>query len=97
MTTLWQGAALFVSAGGYHHHVGLNTWAGADAPRAPYDTAGLERFEILVPGTRELEAVSKRLKESGTHFEQHAEEIRTSDPWDNGISVMVGDPIAIQS
>jgi hypothetical protein len=57
----------------------------------------LERFEILVPGTRELEAVSKRLKESGTHFEQHAEEIRTSDPWDNGISVMVGDPIAIQS
>lgn len=97
VTTLWQGAALFVSAGGYHHHVGLNTWAGADAPRAPYDTAGLERFEILVPGTRELEAVSKRLKESGTHFEQHAEEIRTSDPWDNGISVMVGDPIAIQS
>lgn len=96
VTTLWQGAALFVSAGGYHHHVGLNTWAGADAPQAPPDTAGLKRFEILVPGTRELEAVSKRLKESGTQFEQHAEEIRTSDPWGNGISLMVGDPIALQ-
>jgi catechol 2,3-dioxygenase len=96
VTTLWRGTALFVSAGGYHHHVGLNTWAGADAPQAPPGNAGLERFEILVPGARELEAVSKRLEESGTRFERHDEEIRTSDPWGNGISVAAGPPIALR-
>ena len=40
--------ALFVSAGGYHHHVGLNTWHGVGAPAAPAGSRGLERFEIVV-------------------------------------------------
>ena len=92
VTTLWQGAALFVSAGGYHHHLGLNTWAGADAPQAPPDTAGLERFEILVPDASELDRLTRRLEESGTHSERQGEEILTSDPWRNRVSVMVGTP-----
>jgi catechol 2,3-dioxygenase len=89
ITTLWQGAALFVSAGSYHHHLGLNTWAGIDAPQAASDTAGLERFEILVPEKTELDRLTSRLESSGTRFERREEEILTSDPWKNNISVTV--------
>jgi catechol 2,3-dioxygenase len=48
--------ALFVSAGGYHHHVGLNTWNGEGAPAPPPGAIGLERFEVLVPGGEAREA-----------------------------------------
>jgi catechol 2,3-dioxygenase len=40
--------ALFVSAGGYHHHIGLNTWQGVGAPPPPPDATGLRHFEILL-------------------------------------------------
>ncbi len=42
--------ALFVSAGGYHHHLGLNTWNGTGVPSPPDGAVGLERFEVRVPG-----------------------------------------------
>lgn len=94
VTTLWQGAALFVSAGGYHHHLGLNTWAGLNAPEAPADAAGLERFEILVPTPAELDRLSDRLRDSATPHERSGEELLVSDPWNNGLSVRVGSPLA---
>jgi catechol 2,3-dioxygenase len=53
--------ALFVSAGGYHHHVGLNTWAGVGAPRPPEGAQGLDRFEIVVPDEPSLSAARERL------------------------------------
>ena len=46
--------ALFVSAGGYHHHVGVNTWAGAGAPAPPVGSRGLRTFTIVFPDTTEL-------------------------------------------
>jgi catechol 2,3-dioxygenase len=95
VTTLWQGTALFVSAGGYHHHLGLNIWAGLDAPQAPSDAAGLERFEILVPDAAELDRTSDRLREVGASHERRGEDLTTSDPWGNGISMRVGTPIAV--
>ena len=42
--------ALFVSAGGYHHHIGLNIWNGAGVPASPPGAIGLERFEIVADG-----------------------------------------------
>ena len=48
--------ALFMSAGGYHHHVGANTWAGDGAPQPPPGALGLRRFEIVSPGAEEREA-----------------------------------------
>jgi catechol 2,3-dioxygenase len=45
--------ALFVSRGGYHHHVGLNTWAGVGAPPPPPGSRGLERFELRLDGGAE--------------------------------------------
>jgi catechol 2,3-dioxygenase len=55
--------ALFVSAGGYHHHLGLNTWNGPGAPPPPEGAIGLERFEVLVPGVTGRDAVDP----SGIH------------------------------
>jgi catechol 2,3-dioxygenase len=53
--------ALFVSAGGYHHHVGLNTWAGVGAPRPPDGALGLVRFELVLPDASSLAAATDRL------------------------------------
>jgi catechol 2,3-dioxygenase len=49
--------ALFVSAGGYHHHLGLNTWNGEGVPPPPPGAIGLERYEVLVPGGETRDAV----------------------------------------
>jgi catechol 2,3-dioxygenase len=57
--------ALFVAAGGYHHHLGLNTWNSAGASPATSGARGLRRFEIAVPGGDELARIRARL--------QHAE------------------------
>ena len=48
--------ALFVSAGGYHHHLGLNTWAGEGAPAPPPDARGLRSFTIVLPDEAALTA-----------------------------------------
>ncbi len=49
-------SALFVSAGGYHHHVGLNTWNGVGAPAPPAGSQGLRRYEIVLPDEAESRA-----------------------------------------
>ena len=49
--------ALFVSAGGYHHHFGLNTWAGVGAPAPPEGSRGLKRLTVLLPDGVALDAV----------------------------------------
>lgn len=61
VTTKLYPGALFVSAGGYHHHVGLNTWAGAGAPRPPDGARGLDRFELVLPDGESLAATRDRL------------------------------------
>lgn len=55
-------SALFVSAGGYHHHVGLNTWAGAGAPPPPDGAIGLRHFVVRLPDVAAREAVVARLR-----------------------------------
>ena len=51
--------ALFTSAGGYHHHVGLNTWAGAGAPSPPPGARGLVRFEVVLPDAAAVDAARR--------------------------------------
>ena len=57
--------ALFVSAGGYHHHIGLNTWAGRGAPPPPAGARGLTWFTIVLPDDAALEAVRTSLTAAG--------------------------------
>lgn len=54
--------AAFLAAGGYHHHVGANTWESRDRPKAPAGTARLLEATILVPDVEELERVAGRLE-----------------------------------
>jgi catechol 2,3-dioxygenase len=57
--------ALFLAAGGYHHHLGLNTWQSAGAPPPPEGALGLDRYELVLPQEAEVDAAAKRLGESG--------------------------------
>jgi catechol 2,3-dioxygenase len=57
-----QMGALFISAGGYHHHIGLNIWAGIGAPLAPQQGTGLAYFTIVFPNPEALERTLQQLE-----------------------------------
>lgn len=57
--------ALFVSAGGYHHHIGLNTWAGQDAPPPPPNTVGLRAFTVVLPDEMKRDQACLRVEAAG--------------------------------
>ena len=83
--------ALFVSAGGYHHHLGLNTWAGEGAPPPPPGSRGLREFEIVLPSTESLSAEEDRLRDSGFEPSREGYRVRSSDP--SGNRVVLTTPI----
>jgi len=83
---------VFLSAGGYHHHIGLNTWAGPNAPRPPAGTTGLYHFAILFPDRRALAAAVRRLLDHGIPLEGAAdhgvsEAVYVRDPDGNGVEL----------
>ena len=75
----------FVSAGGYHHHVGLNTWQGEGAPPPAADALGLRHFQVLLPNKTELERVVGRVEQAGVTMQQTEEGILVRDPSQNGV------------
>ncbi len=77
--------ALFVSAGGYHHHIGLNIWRGVGAPPPPGDAVGLRYFTIVLPDRTELDRVMARVRAAGIGGEEHAEGMLVRDPSHNGV------------
>jgi len=91
--TLYYGEnAAFISAGGYHHHIGLNTWYSKGAGPAPVKAAGLFHTAILYPTRKELAQVLKRLIEKGyplTGASDHgvSEAIYLDDPDKNGVEL----------
>jgi len=85
-------SAAFLSAGGYHHHIGLNTWESKGARPAPKRSAGLYHTAILYPTRKELAIVLKRLVEAGyplTGASDHgvSEAIYLNDPDGNGVEL----------
>jgi catechol 2,3-dioxygenase len=72
--------ALFLSAGGYHHHLGTNTWAG-NAGRALDDEARLLAWEIILPTSDDRARAARSLREAGYAAEQDGESWVVSDPW----------------
>ena len=85
-------SAVFVSAGGYHHHIGLNTWHSKDAGAAPVRAAGLYHVAILYPTRKDLSVIVKRLLEADyplTGASDHgvSEAIYLDDPDRNGIEL----------
>ena len=91
--TMWHGdSAVFLSAGGYHHHIGLNTWAGKGANPPPPGHTGLYHVAILLPNRYELARALKRLQEAhyplqGTSDHVVSESIYLDDPDGNGIEL----------
>lgn len=84
--------AVFLSAGGYHHHIGLNTWNSKDAPPAPRHHAGLYHLAILYPTRKDLANILKRLMQEKTPIDgasDHgvSEAIYLRDPDDNDVEL----------
>lgn len=86
----WPPSALFTSAGGYHHHIGLNTWAGVGAPPPPTGSAGLDHFQIVLPNAAALQSAVERLKQLPSEIEERQEGVFIRDPSGNGIVLTVG-------
>lgn len=80
LTARWPGAA-FLSAGGYHHHLGLNSWASRGAPAAPEGSTGLESFVVRVSPSEDLAALGARLEAAGAPVRREDELLRARDPW----------------
>lgn len=78
-------SALFVSAGGYHHHVGVNTWAGVGAPPSPDGSIGLRYFEVTLPSDAALAAVVGRVRAAGLRTESAPEGVFVRDPSNNAV------------
>ncbi|GAA2719122.1 VOC family protein [Cellulomonas aerilata] len=89
-TTFNYTGALFVSAGGYHHHLAMNIWNSRGAgPRA--SSLGLGEVAITVPDREELDAVVARLRHHGVDHADDGRTVRTLDPWRNAVALSVAD------
>src|SRR6476660_2661581 len=85
-------SAVFISAGGYHHHIGLNTWYSKNAQPAPVHAAGLFHTARLYPERKDLSIVLKRLLDANyplTGASDHgvSEAIYLNDPDQNGVEL----------
>src|SRR5512138_2341999 len=88
----YGSSAVFLSAGGYHHHIGLNTWHSKNAQAAPVHSAGLYHVAILYPTRKDLAEVLMRLVQSkypltGASDHGVSEAIYLNDPDKNGIEL----------
>jgi catechol 2,3-dioxygenase len=75
----------FVSAGGYHHHIGLNTWQGEGAPPPPADAAGLRYFSVELPTQEALSQVIARIDAAGIPSNQTDDGLLVQDPSQNSV------------
>jgi catechol 2,3-dioxygenase len=101
--TVWHyPGALFMAAGGYHHHLGTNTWAGPDAVPSPEQDARLIEWTIELPDWASLSALAEGLAGSG-HSVQWQEnsanrgELVTQDPWGTQLRIQMMDTAAMRA
>jgi catechol 2,3-dioxygenase len=82
--------ALFVSAGGYHHHVGLNTWGGVGAPPPPQGAVGLRHADVRLPDAESLAQLVERLRDAGHPVRESPEGVEATDPSGNRLRFVTG-------
>jgi catechol 2,3-dioxygenase len=90
VTQRFGPGALFVSAGGYHHHLGLNTWAGVGAPPPPADAVGLRHYTIVFPDAAALDLVRARVTQAGLPIESTPDGPLVRDPSENAVLLTAG-------
>jgi catechol 2,3-dioxygenase len=83
--------ALFMSAGGYHHHLGTNTWAGPKARLPRGDDARLLEWTIIVPNARDVREIEANIDLAGGPWERQGAELVTKDPWGTQLRVKTDD------
>jgi catechol 2,3-dioxygenase len=81
----YGNAASFVSAGGYHHHLGMNTWAGVGAPPPNPDSWHMQWYEIITP---DLDAIEARLATADLSYSQEENILYVTDPSQNNIRIV---------
>jgi catechol 2,3-dioxygenase len=85
----YGSGALFVSAGGYHHHIGLNTWAGVGAPPAPPGAIGLRYFVVRLPAAQVRAAIVDRVRAAGIAADETDGGVLVHDPARNRLLLAV--------
>lgn len=80
--------ALFLSAGGYHHHLGLNTWAGPNAQPPRDEDARLLEWTILVPGRDEAASAAKSIEAAGYEVNPEGRDWLVTDPWQTVLRIV---------
>ena len=92
ITARYGDQAVFISAGGYHHHIGLNTWYSKDAPPASQKGVGLFHTAIVYPTRKDLATIFNRLRQAGypiSGASDHgvSEALYLNDPDNNGVEL----------
>lgn len=92
ITQYYGDSAVFLSAGGYHHHIGLNTWQSKDAPPAPRNSAGLFHVAVLYPEKKDLARIYRRISSSGYPLDGASDHgvsqaLYLRDPDQNGVEL----------
>lgn len=100
VTMMYGSQAAFISAGGYHHHIGLNTWHSENAPRAAKNGVGLYHTAILYPTRKDLAIIYARLRKASYPFtgaSDHgvSEALYLDDPDGNGVELYWDKPIEL--
>jgi catechol 2,3-dioxygenase len=91
--TVWSfPGALFLSAGGYHHHLGINTWAGR-VPARRETEPGLLEWEIVVPAASDARAASASCHAVGYAVESAGDAWRVTDPWGTALLIVPADAV----
>ncbi|MBM7564985.1 VOC family protein [Paenibacillus sacheonensis] len=85
-------SALFISAGGYHHHIGLNVWAGVGAPLTPQDAPGLDCFDIVVPTEEAQMSIFAKLQAASVPLRTDRGTIIVHDPSGIQLHIVVRSP-----
>ena len=85
------GTGGFVSAGGYHHHVGMNTWNGVGVTAPPPHTAGLRHWTIELPTAEDVAAVERRLHDAGAEARPVPGGVLTADPFGTAVAVVTAE------
>jgi catechol 2,3-dioxygenase len=85
------GSAAFVSAGGYHHHLGVNVWRGRGVGPAPQHTVGLRHWTVQLPADADVAAVRGRVEAAGLAAEPVASGFLVRDPWETAVAIVTTD------
>ncbi|WP_045519502.1 VOC family protein [Neobacillus niacini] len=85
----YGGQALFLSAGKYHHHIGVNTWNGLGAPTPSENSVGLESFTLILPNEEARNQLVSNLKKIGSNVHEENKKFITYDPSGNRVELAI--------